>query len=315
MKPIFGRGPSLPIRLALAVVASLLLIIADGRYHSFTNAKLYLNTLVSPLQYLANSPRWMLDSASNQLMTNQTLLAQSKRLENELFLLRDDLLLLSHLEQENKRLRDLLGSPIRRDTRRMVAEILAVDTDPFSHQVVIDKGTLVGVFEGQPVLNEQGVVGQVISVGKNTSRVLLITDTSHGIPVRVARNDIRAIASGSGQLDRLLLHNITRNTDIKEGDVLLSSGLAGRFPEGYPVGRVHRVGYEEGQPFADIRVQPFAALDRVRYVLLLWPEPKLSESDEELADANAELGTETSTEPKTDAKHQGSSAAAEQVSE
>ncbi|WP_298720961.1 rod shape-determining protein MreC [uncultured Oceanisphaera sp.] len=288
MKPIFGRGPSLPIRLALAVVASLVLIIADSRYHSFTEAKVYLNSLVSPLQYVANSPRLLLDSASSQLMSRQSLLAQSQRMEQELFLLRDDLLRLRHLEQENQRLRDLLGSPVRFDTRRMVAEIMAVDTDPFSHQVVIDKGSLVGVFEGQPVLNEQGVVGQVISVGKTTSRVLLITDTSHGIPVRVARNDIRAIASGSGQLDRLLLHNITRNTDIREGDVLLSSGLAGRFPEGYPVGRVSRVGYEEGQPFADIRVKPFAALDRVRYLLLLWPEPQVIDVDDAVASSAAE---------------------------
>ncbi|MDX1268875.1 MAG: rod shape-determining protein MreC [Oceanisphaera sp.] len=288
MKPIFGRGPSLPIRLALAVVASLVLIIADSRYHSFTEAKVYLNSLVSPLQYVANSPRLLLDSASTQLMSRQSLLAQSQRMEQKLFLLRDDLLRLRHLSQENQRLRDLLGSPVRFDTRRMVAEIMAVDTDPFSHQVVIDKGSLVGVFEGQPVLNEQGVVGQVISVGKTTSRVLLITDTSHGIPVRVARNDIRAIASGSGQLDRLLLHNITRNTDIREGDVLLSSGLAGRFPEGYPVGRVSRVGYEEGQPFADIRVQPFAALDRVRYLLLLWPEPQIIDVDDAVPSPAAE---------------------------
>ena len=313
MKAIFGRGSALPIRLALAVLASLFLIVADGRYHSFTDAKLYLNTLVSPLQYLANSPRLMLDSASNQLMSNQTLLARSKQLENELFLLRDDLLRLNHLEQENKRLRDLLGSPVRRDTRRMVAEILAVDTDPFSHQVVIDKGALAGVFEGQPILNEQGVVGQVISVGKNTSRVLLITDTSHGIPVRVARNDMRAIASGSGQLDRLLLHNITRNTDIKEGDVLLSSGLAGRFPEGYPVGRVSHVGYETGQPFADIRVQPFAALDRVRYLLLLWPEPKLSEIDDAVATVEAQSAIDGKSAAKSDATTLGSSAVAEVV--
>ncbi len=280
MKPIFGRGPSLPIRLVLAVVVSLALIIADSRYHSFTGVKVYLNSLVSPLQYMANSPRILLDSASSQLMSRQALLSQTQRLEQELFLLRDDLLRLRHLEQENQRLRDLLGSPVRFDTRRMVAEIMAVDTDPFTHQVVIDKGSLQGVTEGQPVLNEQGVVGQVVSVGKTTSRVLLITDTSHGIPVRVARNDIRAIASGSGQLDRLLLHNITRNTDIQEGDILLSSGLAGRFPEGYPVGRVSRVGYEEGQPFADIRVQPFAALDRVRYLLLLWPESRVIDVDE-----------------------------------
>lgn len=279
MKPIFGRGPSLPIRLTLAVLASLALMVADSRYQSFTDIKLYLNSLVSPLQYMANSPRVLLDSASTQLMSRRALLNLTERMERELFLLRDDLLRLRHLEQENQRLRELLGSPVQYDTRRMVAEIMAVDTDPFSHQVVIDKGSRQGVFEGQPVLNEQGVVGQVISVGQTTSRVLLITDISHGIPVRVARNDIRAIASGSGRLDRLVLDNITRNTDIQQGDVLLSSGLAGRFPEGYPVGRVTHVGYEEGQPFADIRITPFAALDRVRYLLLLWPEPRVTEPD------------------------------------
>lgn len=278
MKLIFGRGPSLPIRLTLAVLASLALMVADSRYQSFSDIRLYLNSLVSPLQYMANSPRILLDTASTQLMSRKTLLTQAERMERELFLLRDDLLRLRHLEQENQRLRELLGSPVQQDARRMVAEIMAVDTDPFSHQVVIDKGTLQGVFEGQPVLNEQGVVGQVMSVGKTTSRVLLITDASHGIPVRVERNDIRAIASGSGRLDRLLLDNITRNTDIQEGDVLLSSGLAGRFPEGYPVGRVTHVGYEEGQPFAEIRITPFAALDRVRYLLLLWPEPRVRTS-------------------------------------
>lgn len=284
MKPIFGRGPSLPIRLTLAVLASLALMVADSRYQSFTDIKLYLNSLVSPLQYMANSPRLLLDSASTQLMSRQALLNQTERMERELFLLRDDLLRLRHLEQENQRLRELLGSPVQRDARRMVAEIMAVDTDPFSHQVVIDKGSLQGVFEGQPVLNEQGVVGQIISVGKTTSRVLLITDTSHGIPVRVARNDIRAIASGSGRLDRLVLDNITRNTDIQQGDVLLSSGLAGRFPEGYPVGRVTHVGHEEGQAFADIRITPFAALDRVRYLLLLWPEPRVAEPEPAVAE-------------------------------
>ncbi|PSJ46727.1 rod shape-determining protein MreC [Zobellella endophytica] len=288
MKPIFGRGPSLSIRLVLAVVASLAIIVADSRYHSFTEAKVYLNSLVSPLQYMANSPRVLLDSASTQLMSRKSLLTQAERMEQELFLLRDDLLRLRHLEQENQRLRDLLGSPVRYDTRRMVGEIMSVDTDPFSQQVVLDKGSIQGVFEGQPVLNEQGVVGQVISVGKTTSRVLLITDISHGIPVRVARNDIRAIASGSGQLDSLVLHNITRNTDIREGDVLLSSGLAGRFPEGYPVGRVSHVGYEEGQPFADIRVQPFAALDRVRYLLLLWLEPRGMEVEADPVPASTE---------------------------
>lgn len=131
MKLIFGRGPSLPIRLTLAVLASLALMVADSRYQSFTDIKLYLNSLVSPLQYMANSPRVLLDTASTQLVSRQTLLNQAERMERELFLLRDNLLRLRHLEQENQRLRELLGSPVQRDTRRMVAEIMAVDTDPF----------------------------------------------------------------------------------------------------------------------------------------------------------------------------------------
>lgn len=128
----------------------------------------------------------------------------------------------------------------------MVAEILAVDSDPFIHQVVIDRGERNGVFEGQPVVNDQGVVGQVIAAGKTTSRVLLITDLSHAIPVRIMRNDICAIAGGTGQLDELMLKNAPRSADVREGDLLVTSGLGGRFPMGYPVAKVTRVASEEG---------------------------------------------------------------------
>ena len=118
---------------------------------------------------------------------------ENDQLQQQLFLVRGELLRLQQLTQENQRLHQLLGSPINLDARKMVAQIMAVDSDPFVHQVVIDKGTLNGVYDGQPVLNDQGVVGQVLSVGKTTSRVLLITDASHALPVRIARNDIRAI--------------------------------------------------------------------------------------------------------------------------
>ena len=155
----------------------------------------------------------------------------------------------------------------------MVAELLSVDSDPFSHQVLINKGALDGVYNGQPVINDQGVVGQVLHVGSTTSRVLLVTDSSHGIPVRVLRNDLRAIASGSGELDKLELRNLPRNTDIQVGDLLVTSGLGGRFPMGYPVAKISRFSYEEGKPFAEVKAVPLAALDRLRYLLLLWPEP------------------------------------------
>jgi rod shape-determining protein MreC len=155
-----------------------------------------------------------------------------------------------------------------------VARILSVDSDPFVYQVVIDKGVEHHVYEGQPVVNDQGVIGQVVSVGKTSSRVLLITDISHALPVRVLRNDLRAIASGTGNINELTLKNLPRNVDIKDGDILVTSGMGGHFPEGYPVAKVTRFANEEQSPFAEIKAEPLATLDRLRYVLLLWQDAK-----------------------------------------
>ena len=273
MNPIFGRGLALQFRLFIAVLLSVTLIVADARFHLFSGARLYLDSVVSPLIYLADSPRKLADGVSEQIQTRAELLEENRKLEQQLFLLRSDLLRSTRLAQENERLRKLLGSPVQADSRKMVAEILAVDSDPFVHQVVIDRGERNGVYEGQPVVNDLGVVGQVISVGKTTSRVLLISDLSHALPVRVMRNDIRAIASGTGILDELTLKNIPRSADLQEGDLLVTSGLGGRFPMGYPVAKISRFSYEEGKPFAEVKAVPLAALDRLRYLLLLWPEP------------------------------------------
>ena len=281
MKPIFGRGPSLQLRLFLAVIISVAAIVADSRFGVFTHVRVYLSSLVSPLQYIANAPGTLLDTMSTQVQTRADLIEQTKQQEQQLFTLRSRLLKMDHLEHENQRLRELLGSPVHKESRKMVAELLSVDSDPFSHQVLINKGALDGVYNGQPVINDQGVVGQVLHVGSTTSRVLLITDSSHGIPVRVLRNDLRAIASGSGELDKLELRNLPRNTDVQVGDLLVTSGLGGRFPEGYPVATVTRSDYVEGKPFAQIEAKPLVALDRLRYLLLLWTDKKPEVHDED----------------------------------
>ena len=169
----------------------------------------------------------------------------------------------------------------------MVAELISVDSDPFSHQILINKGALDGVYNGQPVINDLGVIGQVLHVGSTTSRVLLITDSSHGLPVRVLRNDLRAIANGGGELDRLELRNLPRNTDIQVGDLLVTSGLGGRFPEGYPVATVTRADYVEGKPFAQVEAKPLVPLDRLRYMLLLWTDKRPELHDDEQASAPA----------------------------
>ena len=281
MKPIFGRGPSLQLRLFLAVIISVAAIVADSRFGVFTHVRVYLSSLVSPLQYIANAPGTLLDTMSTQVQTRSSLIEQTKQQEQQLLTLRSRLLKLDQLEHENQRLRELLGSPVHKESRKMVAELLSVDSDPFSHQVLINKGALDGVYNGQPVINDQGVVGQVLHVGSTTSRVLLITDSSHGIPVRVLRNDLRAIASGSGELDKLELRNLPRNTDVQVGDLLVTSGLGGRFPEGYPVATVTRSDYVEGKPFAQIEAKPLVALDRLRYLLLLWTDKKPEVHDDE----------------------------------
>ncbi|MGL5993889.1 MAG: rod shape-determining protein MreC, partial [Aeromonas sobria] len=272
MKPIFGRGPSLQLRLFLAVIISIAAIVADSRFGVFTHVRVYLSSLVSPLQYMANAPGTLLDTMSTQVQTRADLIEQTKLQEQQLFTLRSRLLKMDHLEHENQRLRELLGSPVHKESRKMVAELLSVDSDPFSHQVLINKGALNGVYNGQAVITDQGVIGQVLHVGSTTSRVLLITDSSHGIPVRVLRNDLRAIASGSGELDTLELRNLPRNTDIQVGDLLVTSGLGGRFPEGYPVATVTRSEYVEGKPFAQVEAKPLVELDRLRYLLLLWTD-------------------------------------------
>lgn len=283
MKPIFGRGPSLQLRLFLAVIISIAAIVADSRFGVFSHVRVYLSSLVSPLQYMANAPGIMLDTMSTQVQTRTGLIEQTKQQEQQLFTLRSRLLKMDHLEHENQRLRELLGSPVHKESRKMVAELLSVDSDPFSHQVLINKGALDGVYNGQPVINDQGVIGQVLHVGSTTSRVLLITDSSHGIPVRVLRNDLRAIASGSGELDKLELRNLPRNTDVQVGDLLVTSGLGGRFPEGYPVATVTRSDYVEGKPFAQVEAKPLVALDRLRYLLLLWTDKKPEVHDDEEA--------------------------------
>lgn len=287
MKPIFGRGPSLQLRLFLAVIISIAAIVADSRFGVFSHVRVYLSSLVSPLQYMANAPGTLLDTMSTQVQTRAGLIEQTKQQEQQLFTLRSRLLKMDHLEHENQRLRELLGSPVHKESRKMVAELLSVDSDPFSHQVLINKGALDGVYNGQPVINDQGVIGQVLHVGSTTSRVLLITDSSHGIPVRVLRNDLRAIASGSGELDKLELRNLPRNTDVQVGDLLVTSGLGGRFPEGYPVATVTRSDYVEGKPFAQVEAKPLVALDRLRYLLLLWTDKKPEVHDDEEAPATA----------------------------
>ena len=173
MKPIFSRGPSLQFRLILAVLVAIGVIIADSRLGTFSQIRTYMDTAVSPFYFVSNGPRELLDSVSQTLASRDQLELENRALRQELILKNSELLMMGQYRQENARLRELLGSPLRQDEQKMVTQVISTVNDPYSDQVVIDKGSVNGVYEGQPVISDKGVVGQVIAVAKLTSRVLL----------------------------------------------------------------------------------------------------------------------------------------------
>ncbi|ASG66589.1 rod shape-determining protein MreC [Idiomarina sp. X4] len=271
MKTLFVRGPSLLSRLVLALACSFLLIFIDHRLQAMQPVRVFLNSLVAPVQYLAILPEQLLDNFSESVKTTEQLSEENQALKQRILMLQGQQQQLQFLKNENRRLRELLGSDARESARRMVAEVIAVASEPFSQQLVINKGTLSGVYEGQPVLDSSGIIGQVQDVGGSTARVLLISDQSHAISLRSERNDIRVLAQGTGDIGRLELMFIPHSTELREGDLLMSSGLGDVFPEGYPVARIASIVRDESLPFATVFADPVSALDRVRNVLLLWP--------------------------------------------
>lgn len=271
MKPIFAKAPPLGVRLVIAIALSVACIFFDGRGSTMVQVRNLLETAVGGLYYFANTPRVVLDGVSNNFIDSQRLKMENQVLREQIREKNADLLLLDQLKVENQRLRLLLSSPLRQDEYKKVAEVLTAEMDAYRQQVIINQGKSDGAFVGQPIIDERGVVGQVISVGEKSSRVLLLTDVTHATPVQVLRNDVRGIASGTGHSEELILDHLPRTVDIAKGDVLVTSGLGGHFPEGYPVAVVETVINDGSSHFARVTARPLASLDRLRYLLLLWP--------------------------------------------
>jgi len=240
-----------------------------------------LATVVSPIYIIADSPYRMGREAGRTLATRDSLIAENERLEQQNLKLAERAQQFVALQEENARLRALLGSRQRLGAEVLVAELVGVVPAPNTFQVEIDKGAADGVFVGQAVIDADGLFGQVVEVAQFTSRVMLLVDASHAVPVQVNRNDIRSIAAGTGRMDRLELEYVPVTADIREGDLLVSSGLGGHFPRGYPVGKVVSVVVDPTQPYAQVTARPLAALDRSRHVLLVY------EPDAEVNEANA----------------------------
>lgn len=278
MKLIFSKSTPLGLRLFLALILSVALIICDVNYRPFTVIRYYLDSAISPLYYVSNFPLSAFNELNDLSAKHQTLLDENALLKEQLQMQQSDLVRLDSLKKENDELRTLLGSPLRNDEYKKVAQVLLVDANPYSYQITLDKGTREGVFVGQPVVDEKGVVGQIFKTAYNTSRAILICDSQHAIPVQVLRNGITMVAVGNGCNNDLLLDFLPNNVDIQVGDVLVTSGLGGRFPKGYPVATVSSVKVDMHDSTPVISATPTADLKRLRYLLLLWNEHNKSQA-------------------------------------
>jgi rod shape-determining protein MreC len=255
------------------VIASLVLMTVDHRQHHLESVRAALSLVLSPLQYLLTVPIGAGHWLGEAMTSREALEEQNAELRSAQLLQSARLQKMAALEAENSRLRTLLDSSFKVGEHVLVAELLEVDFDPFSQDIVINKGSQNGVAAGQPIVDADGVMGQVVHVAPYTSTAMLITDSSHAIPVADNRNGLRAIAMGTGSADHVEIPNLPLNADIKEGDLLVTSGLGGRFPPGYPVAIVETVKRNPGQAFSEVTARPTARLEQSREVLLVRTTP------------------------------------------
>jgi rod shape-determining protein MreC len=273
-----GRPTGLLLRCVLYSLLALGLIIIDKRYDHLGRIRRMLSVAAYPVQVAVASPfegwHWFRDSVT----TRAALQADKTALEAQLRLAQFELQRYRALEAETIRLRALRDSTAPVADRFIIGDVMDVDLDAFRERVLVNKGAADGVFVGQAVLDSGGVFGQVARVGEMTSEVILISDATHAIPVEINRNGLRTIAVGSGDTNRLTLPYLATSADIMAGDLLVTSGLGGGFPAGYPVGTVAEVKRDPAQSLADVDVRPAAALNRSRELMFIWPKDTAAET-------------------------------------
>jgi rod shape-determining protein MreC len=286
-RPIIGRGPPLGATFLTLAVASIALMVADKRYDQLAQVREWLSSAVYPVQVAVDLPFRAWDWVTGSFADRSRLRQENLELTARVRLANLQLQRFAALEDENLRLRDMRENSAGVAERVLVAAILNVDLDPFRHRVLLDKGAADGVFKGQAVLDAEGIFGQVTQVHARTAEVILISDAEHAIPVQSNRSGLRTIAVGTGDSGRLSLPFVTVESDLKEGDLLISTGIGGVFPRGYPVAEVTRVERSPAATFAVVDARPTARLERNREVLLVWFDPPVTALDEEKAVADA----------------------------
>ncbi len=271
---VFGRAlrpPSQLARLVIAVALSTLLMVLDQRGHHLEQIRAGLTVLTYPIQFVANLPAHTSATIADLFTSERTLREKIVTLQGEREMLLAKLQQFDSLEEDNNRLRQMVGSAAKVADKALAAEILTVSAEPFSRNIMVSRGTNDGAYVGQPVIDAYGIVGQITGVTGDMSRVTLITDPGHAIPVLVNRNGLRALVFGTGAPDTVKVPYLTATSDIREGDLLVSSGMGGTFPAGYPVAKVVKIVNDPDESFLEITAKPMAQLNHSKLVLLIWP--------------------------------------------
>lgn len=299
MQTLFIRGPSITVRMAALMIASIALMTIDHRWQSLEIARSTLSSILYPIQYTIDLPIRLYYWADETLSDHQTLLEKNREFEARHLENRVQLQKLNIIEKENDRLRRLLSATPKTTERLLISEIIGVDLDPYRQLILLNKGSNNGIYQGQPIIDSKGVMGQVIHVAARSSTAMLITDASHAIPVQIDRTGHRANVFGTGKMDTLDLRHLPHNIDIQLGDMLITSGLGGTFPPNYPVARITKIEHEAGEPFTTIEATPLAQLDKTREVLLVWHNTINEAENDDQNNSETSESKKTLTEKET----------------
>lgn len=270
-KPLFPRGPGLGLKTLALLLACGGLMAAELDGERIAAPREWLSVALSPVVWVAEVPN-RIGVAFEYLDSRKRLLLENAALKHRQLALEAQLQRYAALDAENRRMRELIDASARLTDQVAVADIIAANQDPYRQQITLNKGARDGVYRGQAIVDARGVLGQIVQVLPGTSVGLLLTDPDHGIPVEVNRNGLQAIALGQGNGQRLRLSFLPANAEVIKGDLIVSSSLGGRFPAGFPVGRVESVRHTPGGHFKEALVTPAARVGQGRQALLVWSE-------------------------------------------
>ena len=238
-----------------------------GQY--LNKVRSYISVTTYPIHVVMNAPKNIFLKLTESMGQREKIILDNQKLKTENITLGSQIQKVYSLEKENKRLRELLDSKPKTEDIFVLAEIVTENPDPFKHRIIINKGSKEDVHTNQTIADSKGIIGHVIRDQIFGSEVLLITDPEHAIPIEVARTGLRSIALGMGSYEEIKLSYLAVNTDIQKGDILLTSGLGGQYPVGYPVAIVDKVSAQEGESFLEVRAKPFANLTNINEVWVI----------------------------------------------